>query len=290
MKIDNIDIFSYYPDIITPRFIANLSMKDYKGVKSYKLRAITGLDAEEISSKFYGYTYMSSRKSYTMSAGKRFVTIQVELNPNYAAGETISDLRDNLYRGISSSRTGDIVIVFKRDTERIALLRGSFKKFEYDHFSDSTVVTMTIACPDSMLKSDNEIEIDVSEFSLENFSILDNTSTAPHGFRFCITCTGPSNLFSITEPITLDWKFEVVPNFITPEHRGFIVGDQLIFSSIPGSRQLQVLRDGEYYHIVDKLAPGSFWPMVFPGLNEFNVDGTNFEWSWMRHYYTYWGI
>lgn len=290
MKIDNIDLYSYNPDIVTPKFIANLSLKDYTLQQSYRVKTILGLDAEEISSKFYGYTYMSNRKSYTMAANQRLVTFKIELNPNYAIGETVSNLRDNLYRSISSSRTGDIFIVFKLGTERLATLRGRFSKFEYDHFSESPEVSMMISCQDSMLKSDNEIVIDVSGFSVENFTVTDNVSTAPHGFKFAIGFTGPASIFTIAEPITLEWKFEIVPRFVTPEYDGFIVGDQLIFSSIPGNRQLTLMRDNVYYQIVDKLSPGAFWPMIFPGVNTFDVEGANFEWLWMRHYYTYWGI
>ena len=290
MKVDNIDIYCFNPDIISPRLVANVSLKNYDSRRSYKVKKITGLDAEEISSKFYGFTYMTNRKSYSMNASKRHVSFKIELKPNYGAGETVSSLRDNFYRAISSSRAGDIYVVFKKGTDKIARLSGHFTKFESDLFAEIPEIQFTISCPDSMLKSENEVEIDISEFSTDAFTVVDNVSTAPHGLRFAVDFVGPCNKFTIAEPITFDWKFEIVPGFITPEIDGFIVGDKLIFSSIPGSRELQILRDDVYYHIVDKITPGAFWPMLFPGTNTFDVDGTNFTWDWMRHYYTYWGV
>lgn len=290
MKINNIDLYCFSPDTVSPRFVANMSFRDPGSHKSYKITGLSGLDAEEISSKFYGYTYMTNRKSYTMSQNKRFVTMEIELLPNYQNGESVSALRDNIYRAIASSRTGDIYLLFKFDTSVIAHVSGHFSKMESDLLTDHPKVTITIDCPDPMLKSVDEIIIDVDEFTNESFTLTDEISTAHHGFTFGVTFTGPCTNFTIAEPMTYDWKFEIIPRLITPEYDGFIVGDQLIFSSIPGSRELQVIRDGVYYHIVDKISPGAFWPIVFPGTNNYDVQGENFEWSWMRYYHTYWGV
>lgn len=291
MKIDSIDLFCFNPDIVTPKFVANFNFKDYTAQNPYKVKAIEGLDAEEISTKFYGYTSVSNRKSYSMSPGKRHIVMSIELNPDYAAGETVSSLRDDLYRSISSSRTGDVYLVFKKDSVGIAYIDGNIIKLESSNFEAVPEIQLTIACQESMLRSYNEIAVDVSTFSIDDVAtITDNTSTAPHGFKFEVGFSGPASKFIVEEPVLLDWEFAVEPRFITPAIDGFIVGDTLGFSSIVGARELYIVRNGVRYNIVDKISPTSFWPMIFPGGNSYHINSTNYYWKWIRYYHSFWGI
>lgn len=290
MKINNIDIYCFNPDSITTRLVANLSLKDPQSLNSYRVKAIAGLDADEISSKFYGTTYMTNKKTFTMSVGKRVVEMQIELCPKYSAGETVSGLRDNFYKAISSSRVGDVHLVFKWNNEQVARLNGYVAKLESDNFNESPEIKFAVTCPDPFFVSPNEVEINVEPFGMESFLVNDSKSTAPHGFSFEIAFTGPCSKFVISEPLTYDWKFEVKPGFITSGVDGFIIGDRLAFSSVPGKRDLKLIRDSKDYHIIDRISPGGIWPILFPGANSFAIEGTFFDWNWMRHNETYWGV
>lgn len=284
MKITNIDVISSsLTDLI------NLSFRDPTSQNSYIAKAIVGLDADEISSKFYGVGNVTNNKYYSMSMAKRTLVISILLNPKYELGETPSTLRDNLYKGISSSRTGALTLNFKDGTNTVAVIQGFLAKVEATHFSNTPEIQLTVECIDPMFTSPDFVDVNVGSITNPlDLNIVDNVSTAPHGFLFSAVIDQPIASFSIADASTPEWAFNIVYPFLTD--------DKLYFSSVNNNRYVYILRETSTIHLVDKILTNSIWPILFPGENEFVITATEnynpeyITWESISHKHTYWGI
>jgi hypothetical protein len=266
--------------------ICVMSFRDPRRLNPYNVKGISGLDADEIVSKFYGASGDSSQRYYNLTVPKRDIGILVELNPIFEDNESYSELRDGLYKMIASSRTGLVQIIFKDGLTSVAGLSGYIKKMEAGVFTKNPEVSMTIECSDPMLKALERVELDVEDFGPPSVNIPDTLSTAPHGFTFELEFTAPVAAFGMSDLTPIEWAFAVAPN------GGFLTGDVLHFSSEYNNKYLYIMRALTQIHIADKIAAGSNWPVLFPGDNEFQVYilGDDYTWLSIAHYPTYWGV
>ena len=282
MKLTSIDLYS------NNQQVASLSFRDPGSRNPYIAQNTTGLDAGEIVPKFYGNSN-SGKKQYNLSLVKREVVLLISLNPQFSLGKSYSDLRDDLYRAVASSRDGLVQLQFKNGSSTIACVSGFVTKFETGMFSKTPQVQMTINCEDGMLRSLNEISVDEVILGTSN-TIVDNASTAPHGFKFNITFNAPTTSFVIRDATVPDWLFTITPGVIGA-NTGFINNDQLYFSSAYNGRLVYIVRGGVTIYLVDKIQPGSIWPILFPGPNDLELVSTGaFTWNELTYYQTYWGV
>lgn len=286
MKLTNIALYSNNVEV------ANFSFRNPGSVNPYVAESIVGLDADEIVPKFYGVSAADSQKYHTLSLNKREIKVLVSLRPDYAQNKTHSDLRDDLYKAIASSRTGTIQLRFNNAGTTVAAISGFVTKFESPHFTKTPQVQMTIACDDSMLRALDCIVVDETYLGVTN-TIVDPDSTAPHGFKFNMIVDEIANELLIRDFVVVDvdpkWSFEIIYDFL--------VDDELFFSSEIGDRYLYIIRGVSTIHLIDKITPGSMWPILFPGANDLQFDLTvtaggvsGFSWGSMTYYPTYWGV
>lgn len=130
-----------------------LSFRDPRRNNPYNVKTIIGLDADQIVPRFYGVSGNSTSKFYELSLENREIIVSVELNPNFTDSESYSDLRDELYKMISSSRTGKVQLQFKNGVEVLAAISGFVSKLESPHFERTQTVQITIKCDEPMLKA-----------------------------------------------------------------------------------------------------------------------------------------
>lgn len=266
-------------------FAAVLSYRDPGRQNPYNVKAIVGLDADELVPRYYGGS--GSNAFYELSLEKREPSFQILLNPRFGEDESYSSLRDDLYKMISSSRKGLIEVQFKNGNTVVAVISGFVKKFEGALFEKEPGVLLALKCPDPMLKAPDRTIVDVSGLDPNETVINDPISTAPHGFTFVMTLIEARGEFRIHDPEDDTWSFEIVPA------GGFEAGDVLHFSSESKNKELYLVRDAETIHLADVITPGSMWPIIFPGENTFVVDGatvSNMTWNSITHYPTYWGV
>lgn len=262
-----------------------LSFRDPKRTNSYNVKAIIGLDADEIVPRYYGKSGVSGKKFFNLTLEKRDITLRVELNPNFSEDESYSSLRDALFKVIASSRTGAIEIQFKNVDEVVAVTSGFIKKFEASQFTKNPEVQITVQCDDPMLRAPLAVSLDVEGLDPMQTLVIDSLSTAPHGFKFEIEFMDAATSFIIGDPFDADWSFRVIP---TP---GFVSGDQLYFSSEFNDKYLYVVRGVSTIHLADAVQPGSIWPILFPGENNLGIEGySGLDWVSITHFPTYWGV
>lgn len=260
---------------------AVLSFRDPGSENPYNVKNITGLDADELVPKSYGGA--GSFRFYNLTLKSRDVVFKIGLNPSFRDGRSYSDLRDDLYKMISASRRGKIKILFKNLTDVKASLTGFVSKFNNPLFEKTQDVEITVKCDDPRLIS--PIPTILSDLDPSHFILSDDESTAPHGFSFDANITDAIASLKITDPNDSTWAFEVIPS------GGFLVGDKFHFSSEYNAKQLYLIRSSTTVYLGDVLVPGSVWPIIFPGINEFIFNHPSaMDWDTIQYYPTYWGV
>ena len=287
MRVTNMSLYSNDVEFI------NFSLIKADPVAQYVVRNITGLDAEAIVHKFYGFSAKTISKYYDFRLLPRDIVMKIALNPHFRLDETYSDIRDKLYRAISSARTGLVTIYFNAIGTSVAQITGFISKFEVSHFEAVPEVTMTIHCDDPVFRSINpviykneDVTRMVRALDPNPIIIADSDSTAPHGFALQVTFSAATPQFTVQDTYTNpEWRFQVIPS------GGFLTGDILYFSSEFNDKYLYIIRGGVTTHLMDRIQPGSIWPVIFPGANEFQfMELANFTWNELKFLSAYWGV
>lgn len=279
MKLTSVEI---HPEDFDDMGIV-LSFRDPGSTNPYNVKGIVGLDADEIVSRYYGGS--GNSKMYSLTMEKREVVIRIGLNPRFEDSETYSDLRDNVYKMISASRKARLHIHLNNGEETLAHIHGSVKKLEAPHFEKAQEIQITVKCDEAMLTAVDPVEVVVAGLNPASTSIQDDLSTAPHGFIFDLAITAPFASLMISDPDDDAWVFQVSPI------GSFLTGDVLHFSSKHNDKQLYIVRGASIIQLADVITPGSIWPILFPGPNNFSLSNpTKVDWDAISYYPTYWGV
>jgi hypothetical protein len=299
MKVSNI-LLAYYAPNLPDGFktVANLSFRDPKSLNPYIVKAISGLDATEIKASSDGRgSFSPGNIVYSMFMPDREITLRVALNPNYSIGQTISSLRDEIYKAISGTELGKLQLIFS-DTPLpdvnafIAYISGFITKLEVEHFSETPELQLTVSCSDPMIKSLFPESIWTPNFEDPGeFTLTDNLSTAPHGVNFAFFFNGPTSSFTIK--VGSEGYGDTSPLIISPGYNDGIYGfqnqDVLTITTDP-NKSVVLSRDGSDIHLMDKVSYGSNWPKMHPGNNTVTITSSNYTIQYIDYTYTYWGI
>lgn len=267
-----------------------LGLRKTDKMSRYLVRTILGLDAEELIPKFYRFGLENGESYHEHVMKPRDIVMRVILNPRYAHNETVSDIRDELYRIISSNRTGIIQLRFRSGGVIKAVIEGMITKFEVSYFTQVPELQMTVHCPDPMFRSMTPIQYDIDELPTGTgpawVELTDGRSTAPHGLSFKVVFTGSPPHFAIQDQQALEnWRFQVTPD------GGFVTGDILHFSSEYKKKLVYLERTGDNRHLMDKLTNETVWPLIFPGHNRFRFTQAGvIDWLELSYHSVYWGL
>lgn len=276
---------SLYSDNLSEAITFSLRHSDPSN--RYIVRNMVGLDAEDIVPKYYGQGLVSKARYYDFGLKARDIAMRVVLNPNFRIDEAYSDIRDELYKTISASRTGQVILHFLSGGTTVARIAGFITRFEASHFVERPEVQITIRCDDPMFRAINPVIMLPAELKTTNpVFIPDSLSTAPHGFEMQVTFKATAASFTVQDvQNNPDWKFKVTPS------GGFLSGDVLYFSSDYSNKYLYMVRGGTTTHLMDRIDPTSIWPILFPGQNEFwFVDLASINWNQVKYDAAYWGV
>lgn len=257
----------------------------------YKVRNVVGIDAEDIVAKFYGWSLNSTPNEnagfYNFVMKSREIVVKVGLNPKVRNNESNSDIREELYRAISATRTGKVSLYFKAGTTTVASIEGAISKMEASHFTKTPEVQLTVKCDDPMFRGITPVILTDEELSATNPVIVpDSLSTSPHGFEMQLTFVNTSPTLTIQDQsASPNWKFIITPS------GGFLIGDVLHFSSEYNNKYLYLVRGVTTIQLMDKISPSSIWPILFPGSNSFHIpEIVKFNWDSITFYPSYWGV
>jgi hypothetical protein len=174
MRVTGVDMYS--ANVEEP---ISFSLRASDPHAQYQVRSILGLDAEEIIQKFYGTSNFGD-KYYNFGLKPRDIVMRIVLQPKMILGQSASDVRDDLYRSIASTRTGGVRLHFKSGATTVSTISGSISKFEVGYFNKLPEVQLTIRCNDPMFRAVNPVEFLEADLSSNPLEIPDTLSTAPH--------------------------------------------------------------------------------------------------------------
>lgn len=281
MRITDVSIFSNNVETVS------FSLSQADPLARFMVRDMTGLDAEELIPRFYGFGSQTKTRFYDFVLKPRQVVIRFVLNPRFHLDESYADVRDTLYRSISSVRSGLVYLHFNSGGGTVARISGFITKFEVPYFTPLPEVQLTVRCDDPVFRGLTPVSYKEDDIKYTNpIMVPDSISTAPHGFSFQVTFKTACPSFTIQDQANNpDWKFTVIPA------GGFLVGDILNFSSDFINKQLYITRGASTIYLVDKITPDSIWPIIFPGVtNLYFLEIANFNWNKLEYYPTYWGV
>ena len=283
MRVSDVELISNNVNVMT------LGLRLPSTMDKYLAKAIIGLDAEEIISKFYSFGLTNGERFYDYTLGPREIVMRVVMNPNYILSEGPSDLRDDLYRTIASSRVGTVKLVLKSGATSVAEIEGRITKFEVPHFSKVPELQMTVRCEDPIFRAISDVHLDHDSIGLGDthpYEITDAISTAPHGMFMEIVLETAKASFTMQDKETdPSWKFDLSPQ------GGFFANDILRISTEYANRYVTLERAGNVSHLANALVVGSIWPTIFPGINAFysNYSGS-LHWNEVSFRPAYWGV
>jgi hypothetical protein len=284
------NIAMYAPNQTEP---VTFSLGDKLVSSKYRVRAIMGLDAEEITPKFYGFGTVTKSRFYNFGLRAREIVMRIVLRPRFNLGESYSDVRDELYRVISANRTGIVTLHFNANATNVAQIHGFITKFEAAHFNKEPEVQITIRCDDPMFRAINPVKLlpediqGLPALDYPDVNVSDVLSTAPHGLSMKIIFNTNSPSFTIrdTPTVSPDWMFRIIPS------GGFITSDILYLSSEFSNKYLTLDRGGNNIYMMDLIEPSSIWPIIFPGENKLYFgEPSAYDWEYIEYYPTYWGV
>lgn len=303
MRVTSVDLYSNDSEFIS------FKLRDAAPNDPYLIKAMIGLDADEIVHTFYGFGASSMERFYNFSLTKREIVMRIVMNPRYILNETPSNIRDELYRMISSNRSGAIDVIFNSGGASIAKATAYITKFEVPHFSNVAEVQITLMCEDPLFHGVNPVVLpqypDLTDIgggplganvASNPLEVVDARSTAPHGFVLNVGFGESHDTFTLQEKQNNpDWTFKVDPGTIASQD-GFVDGDTLHISSVAADKYVKLVRGGTTYDILDKVELDSVWPVLFPGQNEFfcpelfaSTDKFIY-WTSLEYYPAYWGV
>lgn len=272
MIIDEIQMWAASELGLSAELFASFSLSQVDESQSYILETVVGLDPDQIASVFYGSfteTATNAKELYfNMLLPPREIGMKIKLNPQIQSNETYSSLRDHLYKIISRSRTGLIELRFLYNSTLVASIQGRVSRLESNLFDTDPKVQLTLRCDNPFLKGP-EIEDTPNPTWPADFTweIDDDLSTAPHGFKMEMTVGYELTDFYIQTETGYD-------NLILQVNKNLLAGDKIYFSSEEDNKYLYFERSGSITHLVDKIEEGSIWPILFPGVNAFSINGT----------------
>ena len=230
--------------------------------ESLLIRKVTGLNPADIDLFIGDYardggTYQGRR------VGNRNIVMTIDLNPNPALGETISGLRDLLYKTFVDPLVDadHVELVLHSDDGRVRNLYGYTEKFETEIFDIETLAQISMLCPDPYIR-------DLTETVLTNASgtwvsvPFAYGGTAETGFYAQI------NISADTPPLTVKNNAKtMVFNY------AFLAGDIVHLDTNRGQRSATVVRGGTTTPLLAYMTTTSPWLELHSQTNTMNVYG-----------------
>lgn len=255
---------------------------------SLLVQKITGLNPPD-ATLFIG-DYASDGGIYQgRRVAPRNPVLTLTLNPNPALGETVSSLRETLYRAFMDPLVDAdfIKLNFLDDLGRVRYLVGYTEKFETEIFSVETAAQISVICPDPYLRDNNVTVLSsATGWTLVPFTYEGTSET---GFEAYIEVN------TATSYLTLDNNGKKMV-LTAPPGQPYQPGDVFYVNTIRGSRALtRTPSGGVAASAVAQLAPTSPWLELHAQGNTMSIYGaTNSDLvasiTSLSYTQAYWGI
>jgi Phage tail protein len=212
---------------------------------SLLIQKVTGLNPPD-RSLFIGDYSQDGGIYQGRRVGSRNVVFTINLNPNPALGESVSSLRESLYKAfIDPQVDGDYLkLLLRDDADREIYLVGYCEKFESDIFDSTSMCQISMICPDPYLR-DNEDTILTQPTGWVQVPFT-YQGTAETGFVVRIYVTTPTNYITLHN----NGKTMKLDN-----STGYEADDIIIINTIRGQRSITLTKPGELNGTPNEFTP-----------------------------------
>lgn len=199
---------------------------------SLLIQKVTGLNPPD-RSLFIGDYSQDGGIYQGRRVGNRNVVFTINLNPNPASGETVSSLRQALYKAfIDPQIDGDYIkLLLHDDNNREIYLVGYTEKFETEIFDADSMCQISMICPDPYLR-DNEDTILTHSTGWVQVPFTYQGS-AETGFEVRIYVTSDTNEITLFNNNKVMQLVNVA---------GYDVGDIIIINTVRGQRSISLTK------------------------------------------------
>lgn len=243
--------------------------------ESLLVRQITGLGPPDVD-LFIGEYSRDGGTYQGRRVGNRNPVITMDLNPNPVLGETVSGLRELVYKYFLDPLVeADYVKVNLYDDEdRVRYFVGYTEKIETEVFDVETIAQISMICPDPYLRDNEEVVLsDTSGWA--TVPPFTYSGTAETGFRATIHIDSTTDTLILeNNPVTTDPLDPRYPRGRMIINRDFVAGDTVVISTVPGERGATVTPSGgSESSIIANLTPTSPWMQLHSQSNTMKVYG-----------------
>lgn len=268
--------------------VINLPVQGALPTDPYQLLGVDGLEAPG-KTIFLAETQDDSYYAGGRPLG-RFPVIKIKLNPNWAIGQDVSDLRTALYAMLTIDDAPTTLALVNGGTV-VAQTTGYISKFENVPFSQDTSVQLTLDCTSPYLQAPTATTITTGFVQgANNSATFTNPGTAKSGFIAS---------FTLGVAVTLAQGIALRPSGgrVITELSNLAIGDIITINTIPGQRSITKTTGGVTSSLLAASAVTPDWPLVVPGSNVFSITravdaATKVNVTWNSIVFTpqYWGI
>lgn len=252
-----------------------------------QVRSIDGLGPVKAEVSSTGFATGRGELFQGSSIGKRNIVMNLGLNPDWAEGQSMSILRQQLYRYFLPEAWTKLR--FFSDHLPVVDIEGIVESFEPNMFSQDPEVQVSVLChkPD-FIEADAIIYdgiVDDGTAELE----FEYTGTVPTGFELRVDRTVANPSYS--GDLTITVKAPESPQILEMED---ITVDTLKYfkmSSVRNAKRVQniALADGAATNLLSKMTPESVWPELNPGINVISVGALETGQAWTLAYFNRFG-
>lgn len=239
-----------------------LNIRDARPTDSIIVEKIEGLGPPDIDLFMGDYArdggYYSGRR-----VPPRDVSFMLRYNPNYELNETVSGLRQLLYKSfLDPFPSADGLSIILHDDEAVdRYFMGYTNKFEGDLFSDDTTALISMRCPNPYIIDSASTQIAAAGPTVP----FEYSGTAEVGLTIEATLTTSSSWLQFQ----LGAKTMIL-------NLAFLAGDKVVVDTRQGSRKIQLIRAGLTYDILYTLySSPSSWLEIHGKSNTLKSWGIN---------------
>lgn len=243
---------------------------------SLLIRQINGLSPPGLN-LFIGDYAISGGSYQGRRVGTRNIVILMELNPNPALGETISSLRERLYKAFLDPlvEADYVKMVLHLDDGRLLEAVGYAETFETDIFSVDTFVQISMICPDPYLKDTvPRVLATATGWTQVPFTY---TGSAETGFEAEIkVAMDTPRLILANNTVTDDVNSPLYPRGRLIVDRAFVAGDLVTVNTTRGSRKIMLtpISTGVPVSILASMTSTSQWIELHSQRNTMRIYGS----------------
>lgn len=221
------------------------------------------------------------------SIGKRNIVMNLGLNPDWPEGQTMSILRQRLYRYFLPEAWTKLR--FFSDHLPTVDIEGVVESFEPNIFSQDPEIQVSVLChkPDFIevdaIIYDGIVDDGTGELEFEY------TGTVPTGFELRVDRTVANPSYS--GDLTVTVKAPEDPQIFEIEDITIDTTKYFKLSTVRNAKRVQniALADGATTNLLSKMTDASVWPELKPGQNIISVGAAENDQAWTLAYFNRFG-